>query len=63
MGSSASHHHGVGKLRKRWYKHCVSDVGVNLYKATKKTLDPDNIFANNNIVDYAEEDVMVKAKL
>lgn len=56
LGSSSSHHHGVGKLRKRWYKHSVSEVGVNLYKSTKKTLDPRNIFALNNIIDYAEEE-------
>lgn len=64
LGSSLSHHHGVGKLRKRWYKHSVSEVGVNLYKGIKKTLDPNNIFALNNFVDYAEEiEDDLKAKL
>jgi alkyldihydroxyacetonephosphate synthase len=49
-GGSISHHHGVGKLRKRWYPNTVSQVGVDLYLATKNQLDPNNIFATNNLV-------------
>jgi alkyldihydroxyacetonephosphate synthase len=49
-GGSISHHHGVGKLRKRWYPSTVSQVGVDLYLATKNQLDPNNIFATNNLV-------------
>lgn len=49
-GGSISHHHGVGKLRKKWYPSTVSSVGVDLYLATKKELDPKNIFATNNFV-------------
>lgn len=49
-GGSISHHHGVGKLRKKWYPSTVSDVGVDLYLATKKHLDPNNIFATNNLI-------------
>lgn len=49
-GGSISHHHGVGKLRKQWYASTVSDVGVKLYLATKKMLDPNNIFATDNLV-------------
>nr|XP_023015094.1 alkyldihydroxyacetonephosphate synthase [Leptinotarsa decemlineata] len=49
-GGSISHHHGVGKLRKKWYQRSVSDVGVGLYLAAKRELDPKNIFATNNLV-------------
>lgn len=48
-GGSISHHHGVGKLRQKWYPSTVSDVGVNLYFAAKRELDPKNIFATNNL--------------
>ncbi|KAK7794112.1 hypothetical protein R5R35_012606 [Gryllus longicercus] len=49
-GGSISHHHGVGKLRSKWYPIQVTDLGVQLYKATKKNLDPNNIFANGNFI-------------
>ncbi|XP_049801936.1 alkyldihydroxyacetonephosphate synthase isoform X2 [Schistocerca nitens] len=48
-GGSISHHHGVGKLRAKWFPHQVSETGVELYQATKKELDPKNIFANGNL--------------
>lgn len=62
-GGTISHHHGVGKLRKEWYPQSVSDVGVNLYKATKRELDPNNLFALCNIVDDADYEHELKAKL
>lgn len=49
-GGSISHHHGVGKLRRKWYAKTVSDVGVALFNATKRELDPQNIFATGNMV-------------
>lgn len=49
-GGSISHHHGVGKLRKKWYKDTVSELGVSLFNATKLNLDPKNIFASGNII-------------
>lgn len=49
-GGSLSHHHGVGKLRSRWYSQSVSTVGVGLYKAAKLELDPKNIFAAGNLL-------------
>jgi alkyldihydroxyacetonephosphate synthase len=48
-GGSLSHHHGVGKLRARWFPSQVSELGVELYRAAKRQLDPKNIFANGNI--------------
>lgn len=49
-GGSISHHHGVGKLRSKWYTQSVSQVGVGLYKAAKNELDPKNIFAAGNLL-------------
>jgi alkyldihydroxyacetonephosphate synthase len=49
-GGSVSHHHGIGKNRARWFKETVSDVGVQVYKAAKKQLDPNNIFAAGNLL-------------
>lgn len=50
VGGSISHHHGVGKLRSRWYPQQVSKLGVELFKLTKAQLDPKNIFANGNLI-------------
>lgn len=49
-GGSISHHHGVGKLRKRWLEQTVSSTGVGMLKAVKQYVDPQNIFANGNII-------------
>lgn len=53
-GGSLSHHHGVGKLRSRWYSQSVGKVGVELYKAVKSDLDPKNIFAAGNLLTDAD---------
>lgn len=64
-GGSLSHHHGVGKLRSRWYSQSVSTVGVGLYKAAKLELDPKNIFAAGNLlVDEDREKMLsIQSKL
>nr|XP_014280538.1 alkyldihydroxyacetonephosphate synthase isoform X3 [Halyomorpha halys] len=49
-GGSLSHHHGVGKLRARWYPKQISQLGANLYNTTKQFLDPKNIFACQNLL-------------
>ncbi|XP_055712637.1 alkyldihydroxyacetonephosphate synthase [Phlebotomus papatasi] len=48
-GGTISHHHGVGKLRKKWYPQSISSVGLGLFNATKNELDPKNIFAVGNL--------------
>ncbi|KAG8257811.1 hypothetical protein J6590_040721 [Homalodisca vitripennis] len=48
-GGSISHHHGVGKMRRKWYPAQVSQLGVNLYDTFKRQLDPKNIFANGSL--------------
>ncbi|PZC82264.1 alkyldihydroxyacetonephosphate synthase [Helicoverpa armigera] len=64
-GGSISHHHGVGKLRKKWYKDTVSEPGRQLLLAAKKALDPDNIFALGNMAfeEHSNENTSVKSKL
>ncbi|PVD35874.1 hypothetical protein C0Q70_02843 [Pomacea canaliculata] len=49
-GGSISHHHGVGKIRKQWLKKTVGELGVGTMKALKAYIDPQNIFANNNLM-------------
>ncbi len=49
-GGSISHHHGVGKLRKRWLEKTVSTVGLGMLRAVKQYVDPNNIFANGNLM-------------
>lgn len=49
-GGSLSHHHGVGKLRKKWTAEVVSEPGAELLKKIKQSVDPKNIFANGNLI-------------
>lgn len=49
-GGCISHHHGVGKLRKRFLKNSVGDLGVKMIKSVKDSVDPKNIFGNGNLV-------------
>ncbi|XP_045772093.1 alkyldihydroxyacetonephosphate synthase isoform X1 [Maniola jurtina] len=62
-GGSISHHHGVGKLRKKWYTATVSEPGRHLLLAAKKALDPDNIFALGNMAFDQYTPDIVKSKL
>jgi alkyldihydroxyacetonephosphate synthase len=48
-GGSLSHHHGVGKLRKKWLKKSISEVGLQMISSVKKSIDPQNIFGNGNL--------------
>ena len=49
-GGSISHHHGVGKVRKRWLEQTVTEVGVDMIRAVKERVDPENVFGNNNLL-------------
>lgn len=49
-GGSISHHHGVGKLRKQWLPQTISSPGIGMLKAIKDYIDPQNIFANGNLL-------------
>jgi FAD/FMN-containing dehydrogenase len=43
---------GIGKARKQWMTETVSAPGVAMLKAVKRSLDPTNVFAINNLVDH-----------
>merc|ERR1711879_332041 len=49
-GGSLSHHHGVGKLRKKWVESTLSSAGVEMLRGVKLRLDPKNIMAANNLI-------------
>lgn len=61
-GGTISHHHGIGKLRSKWYRQSVSEVGVQLFKSAKKELDPKNIFAAGNVL-AGDDNEQLLAKL
>ena len=49
-GGSISHHHGVGKIRKKFMNTQVGPLGVTMIRSLKTAVDPKNIFANGNLV-------------
>ena len=49
-GGSISHHHGVGKIRKKFMQSQVGLLGMRMIQSLKSALDPNNIFANGNLV-------------
>lgn len=49
-GGCISHHHGVGKLRKKFLPRSIGETGVQLLKGVKNTIDPNNIFATGNMI-------------
>ena len=55
-GGCISHHHGVGKLRKRFMEKTVTDMNIKLHEGMKEHLDPKNIFSINNTVYKTEEE-------
>jgi len=48
-GGSISHHHGIGKLRRKWVSKTIGNVGLGALQAVKNKLDPKNIFACGNL--------------
>jgi len=50
QGGSLSHHHGVGKLRKKFMGQAVGEPGLTMIRGLKKEIDPKNIFGNGNLV-------------
>lgn len=49
-GGCISHHHGVGKLRKKFLPNSIGNTGLDILKGVKSTIDPKNIFATGNLV-------------
>jgi len=60
-GGSLSHHHGVGKLRKKFLPQIMSDAALSWNARTKQAVDPDNIFGvrNQQMADEMSFDVPV----
>jgi len=58
-GGSISHHHGVGKLRKRFMDRTATDLNNRALKGVKKQLDPTNVFGINNTF-YANEEERIR---
>jgi len=48
-GGTLSHHHGVGKLRRKWMSQCYTDLGIEILTSIKTKLDPKNVFGNGNM--------------
>ena len=44
------HVYAVGKIRKRWVKETLSSTGVDLLRAIKERVDPNNIFGAGNLL-------------
>ncbi len=51
-GGCISHHHGIGKLRKKFVPLVMNDVSIKMIQEFKKKVDPKNIFAVSNTVDF-----------
>lgn len=54
FGGSISHHHGVGKLRKRFMEQSYTPVNNEFFRGVKQQLDPKNVFAANNTIYKSE---------
>lgn len=55
-GGCISHHHGVGKIRKKFVTRTVSPNGIEWQQALKEHIDPKNIFAANNTIARSDEE-------
>lgn len=55
-GGCISHHHGVGKIRKRFMERTLPPMAIEWQKKIKDLVDPTNIFAVNNTVIRSEEE-------
>jgi alkyldihydroxyacetonephosphate synthase len=55
-GGSISHHHGVGKIRKKFIDRSIPRLAIDWQKAIKDQIDPNNIFAINNTIPRSEEE-------
>lgn len=54
QGGCLSHHHGVGKIRKRFMNRVYPQAALDFMQEMKMSLDPKNIFAINNTIYRSE---------
>ena len=50
MGGSISAEHGIGRLRKEELAHYGSDIGLDLMRRIKATLDPDSLMNPGKVI-------------
>ena len=55
-GGCISHHHGVGKLRKKFISRTATPNAFDWQCALKDKIDPKNIFAINNTISHSDEE-------
>jgi len=55
-GGSISHHHGVGKIRKKFMARTVAPIAFEWQQSLKEKIDPFNIFAANNTIPRSDEE-------
>ena len=55
-GGCISHHHGVGKIRKKFMDRVMPDMALEWNKKIKESVDPNNIFGINNTFIRSEEE-------
>lgn len=56
QGGSISHHHGIGKIRKKFIERTVTPNALQWQQALKKAIDPTNVFAINNTISRSDEE-------
>ena len=61
-GGCISHHHGVGKLRKRFMDQTQTPMNDLMFKSLKQSVDPKNIFAVNNTIYEDDEEKQLDLK-
>ena len=55
-GGCISHHHGVGKIRKKFVDRTIPKMAIDWQKQIKNNVDPTNIFAINNTIPRSEDE-------
>lgn len=61
-GGCISHHHGVGKIRKRFMERTLRPMAIEWQKKIKENVDPTNIFGVNNTIIRSEEEAKLVFK-
>lgn len=56
QGGCISHHHGVGKIRKKFMDRTVTPNAIEWQQSFKEKVDPQNIFAINNTIPRSDEE-------
>ncbi|MFQ5556883.1 MAG: FAD-binding oxidoreductase [Acidimicrobiales bacterium] len=55
LGAGIAHHHGIGRVRRDWLVHELGPAGVELLRAVKRALDPDDLM-NPGVLVPADRD-------